>query len=126
MPVELLMRIREATGSVAPQPDDRVRDEELACAEMVEAQFKAGFREPAMLQLLRSQGDSMRRLAETEGAMWQSEVITPAMEAGKQPDEILGIEFGDRMSALTESAVIAMYHLQQTRAWTGNSSKASR
>ena len=41
VPVELLMRIREATGSVAPQPDDRVRDEELACAEMIEAQFKA-------------------------------------------------------------------------------------
>ena len=120
VPVELLMRIREATGSVAPQPDDRVRDEELACAEMLETQVKAGFREAAMLQLLRAQGDSMRRLAETEGAMWQSEVIAPAMEAGKQPDEILGIEFGDRMSALTERAVIAMYHLQQTRAWTGN------
>ena len=60
VPVELLMRIREATGSVAPQPDDRVRDEELACAEMIEAQVKAGFREAAIQQLLRAQGDSMR------------------------------------------------------------------
>ena len=51
VPVELLMRIREATGSVAPQPDDRVRDEELACAEMLEAQVRAGFREAAILQL---------------------------------------------------------------------------
>ena len=32
VPVELLLRIREATGSVAPQPHDRIRDEELACA----------------------------------------------------------------------------------------------
>jgi len=120
VPVELLMRIREATGSVAPQPHDRVREEELVCAEMIEAQVKAGFRDAAIQQLLRAQGDSMRRLAETEGAMWQSEVINPGVEAGKRPDEILGIEFGDRMSALTEQAVIAMYHLQQTRAWTGN------
>ena len=120
VPVELLMRIREATGSVAPQPDDRVRDDELACAEMIEAQVKAGFRETAMLQLLRAQSDGTRRMAETESAMWQSEVIGPAMEAGKQPDEILGVDLGDQMSALTERSVIAMYHLQQTRAWTAN------
>ena len=37
-----------------------------------------------------------------------------------RPDEILGGDFGDRMSALTERSVIAMYHLQQTRAWTAN------
>ena len=36
VPIELLMRIREATGSVAPKPDDRVRDDELACAEMID------------------------------------------------------------------------------------------
>ena len=120
VPIELLMRIREATGSVAPQPDDRVRDDELACAEMIAAQVKAGFRETAILQLLRAQGEGMRRMAETESAMWQTEVIGPAVEAGKQPDEILGVDLGDQMSALTERAVIAMYHLQQTRAWTRN------
>ena len=32
-------------------------------------------------------------------------MITPALEAGKGPDEILGIEFGDRMSVLIERAV---------------------
>jgi adenylate cyclase len=70
--------------------------------------------------LLRAQGDGMRRMAETESATWVTEVIAPAMERGMRPDEILGIEFGDRMSALTERAVIAMYHLQQARAWTSN------
>ena len=83
MPVELLMRIREVTGSVAPQPEDRVRDDELACAEMIAAQVKAGFRETAMLQLLRAQSDGTRRMAETESAMWQSEVIGPA-HGGRQ------------------------------------------
>ena len=86
------------TGSVAPQPDDRVRDDELACAEMIEAQVMAGFRETAMLQLLRAQSDGARRMAETESAMWQTEVIGPAMEAGKQPDEILGVDLGDQMA----------------------------
>ena len=120
VPVDLLMFIREAAGYAAPRPDDRIRDEELPYVEMMEGEIKAGFRPSAIQRLVRAQGDSMRRMAETESAMWQSEVIEPAVRAGKRPDEILGIDFGDRMSLLTERAVVAMYHLQQTRAWTGN------
>jgi adenylate cyclase len=120
VPVQLLMLIREAAGSSAPLPIDRIRDEELPYAEFIEAQVKAGFRPAAIQQLLRVQGDSLRRMAETEAAWWESEVITPAVEAGKRPDEILGIDFGDRMSVLGEQALLGMYHLQQTQAWTAN------
>ena len=120
VPVELLMLIREAAGSPAPLPENRIRDEELPYAEFIEAQFKAGFRTAAIQQLLRVQGDSLRRMAETESAWWVSEVITPAMEAGKRPDEILGLDFGDRMSVLAEQALMGMYHLQETQAWTAN------
>ena len=42
----------------------------------------------------------------------------PALRAGKRPDEILGSEFGDRVSDLMERAIVAMYHLQQGQAWT--------
>ena len=118
VPVELLLSIREATGAVAPGPDDRVRDAELPYVAMIEGQLDGGFRSAAIQQLIRAQGDSMRRIAETESATWISEVIEPATRAGVRPDEILGVDFGDRMSVLTEQAVIAMYHIQQTRAWT--------
>ena len=47
-----------------------------------------------------------------------SDEVRPAMEAGKRPDEIFGIEFGDQMAAMMERAITAMYHLQQTQAWT--------
>ena len=120
VPVELLMLIREAAGSAAPVPEDRVRDEELPYAEFIAAQFKAGFRPAAIQQLLRVQGDSLRRMTETEAAWWTSEVIIPGMEAGERPDEILGLDIGYRLSGLAEQALIGMYHLQQTQAWTGN------
>lgn len=118
VPVALLMAVREAAGSIAPRPDDAVRDEELAYVDLIEGQFKAGFRPAAIQQLIRAQGDSMRRVAETESAMWVSEVIEPAIRAGKRPDQVMGDEFGDRHAVLIENAVIAMYHLQQSRAWT--------
>ncbi len=119
-PIELLLYIREAAGSVAPTPDDRMRDEELPYAAMIETAVNGGLHAAAIQQLIRVQGDSMRRLAETESAIWQAEVILPAVQAGKRPDEVVGGEFGDRMSVQIEQAVIAMYHLQQARAWTAD------
>ncbi len=119
-PVQMLLFIREASGSMIPTPDDRIRDEELPYAEWIKAAIGAGFEPDAIQRMIRVHGDSMRRLAETEAAMWQSQVIEPATRRGLRPDEILGAEFGDRMSALTERSVVAMYHLQQTRAWTDN------
>jgi len=120
MPVELLMLIREAAGSPPPLPGDRIRVEELPYAEFIGAQVEAGFRPAATQQMLRVHGDSLRRIAETEASWWESEVIGPGMAAGQRPDEILGIEFGDRMSVLSERAIMAMYHLRQGQAWTVN------
>src|SRR6478609_3895583 len=118
--VELLMFVREASGSIAPHPDDRIRDEELVYVDLLELGIRAGIRPAAMQQMVRTQADSMRRIAETESVMWQAEVIGPAMARGMRADEILGDQLGDRMSALTERAVLAMYHLQEARAWTDN------
>jgi adenylate cyclase len=120
LPVELLMFVREATGSIAPHPDDRLRDEELVYVDLLETGIGAGIRPGAMQQMVRTQADGTRRIAETESVMWQTDVVGPAIERGLRPEEILGDPLGDRMSALTERSVIAMYHLQQGRAWTRN------
>ena len=120
VPIELLQFVREAAGSPTPLPTDRVRDAEGPYVEWLETAIKGGIRPGALRGLVRAQGDSMRRIAETEASMWQTEVIDPATAAGTRQDEVLGNEFGDRMSALSEQVVIGMYHLQQTRAWTGN------
>ncbi len=118
VPVGLLMLIREAAGSAAPVPDDLVRDEELPYTEFIKAQVKAGFRPAAIERYLRVKGDSLRRITETETDWWNSEVIAPAMAAGKRPDEILGVDFANRMSMLAEQALMGMYHLAQMQAWT--------
>ena len=117
-PVQLLMLIREAAGSPAPSPDDLIREEELPYAGFIAAQAEAGFSPAATEHLLRVQGDGLRRMAETETAWWKGEVIMPAAEAGKRPDEILGVDLAHRMSVLAEQALIGMYHLQQKQAWT--------
>ena len=120
VPLELLTVIREAIGSAQPSPDDRLREDEMAIVPFIELQVSTGFRRTAIERLLRVHGDSTRRMAETEGAWWNSEVIEPAMAAGKGPEEIANAELSDLIAPLAEQAVLAMYHAQQARAWTAN------
>ena len=120
IPLELLMVVREAIGMAPPSPDDRLREDEVAIVPFIELQLAEGFRPAGIERLLRVQGDSIRRITEQEGAWWHSEVIEPALAAGKSPDDVGHAELSDRISPLAEQSVLAMYHAQQTRAWTAN------
>jgi class 3 adenylate cyclase len=120
MPLELLMVIREAIGMAQPSPDDRLREDEMRIVPFIELQVAEGFRAAAIERLLRVQGDGTRRITEQEGAWWNSEVLAPAMAAGKGPEEIGKSDLADRIAPLSEQAVLAMYHAQQARAWTAN------
>ena len=119
VPLELLTAIREATGSTPPSPDDRMRNDELLVVPFLQLQIEAGFRRTSIDHLLRVHGDSTGRMTEAEGAWWSSEVIEPALAAGKSPDEIANVEFANRSTPLAEQAMLAMYHAQQARVWTG-------
>jgi adenylate cyclase len=120
VPLNLLTLIREVAGSAAPDPDDRVREEEMAVADFVAAQVKAGFRPIAIERLLRVQGEALRRMAETEADWWQSEVIAPAIAAGGDAEMLGADDFATELSTLAERSIIATYHAQQAHAWTGN------
>jgi adenylate cyclase len=120
VPVSLLMVVREAAGSAQPSPEDLVRDNELTIASFLEAQIAAGFRPAAIERLMRVQGESLRRIAETEADWWRSEVMEPAAAAGVRPDDMSNTELSMKLASLSESAVLAMYHSQQMHAWTGN------
>jgi class 3 adenylate cyclase len=66
------------------------------------------------------EGDSTRRITEQEAAWWTSEVMEPAIASGTLSDSFTMAELSNRISPLAEQSVLAMYHAQQTRAWTAN------
>lgn len=120
VPLELLTAVREAIGSPEPSPDDLLREDEMAVVPFLELQVTAGFRLTGIEQLLRAYGDNTRRIAEAEGTWWNSQVVEPALAAGKGPEDVAAAEFADRSTPLAEQAVLGLYHAQQARAWTGN------
>jgi adenylate cyclase len=120
IPVELLMVIREAVGFAEPQPEDRLRENELQIVPLVEAQICEGFRLTVIERWLRMYGDSLRRIAETEVDWWHTEVELPLLKSGMTPAEM--IEAADsrvaqRIAPYLDQTILAMYHGHQEHTW---------
>ena len=120
LPMPLLSVIREALGLPEPDPEDLVREDELAVAEVVSFQLAHGHRAEVIERSLRVYGDALRRIAETETDAYRSEVVEPLLETGMTQGEMLDAQavFGSHMGPLIERALLAIYHRQQERSWT--------
>jgi adenylate cyclase len=122
VPLNLLIAARETAGGVTPAPGDRVRDGELPVVNLLEFQLAHGFRPITLERHLRVIGDSLRRIAETSGDAWRSDVLDPLFSAGLSGAEI-GAASGEvsaGMTALDEQALLAIYRAHQARVWTAN------
>jgi class 3 adenylate cyclase/DNA-binding transcriptional MerR regulator len=120
VPIELLMVVREAAGGSVPSPDDKIQESELPTIAFMEIQHKEGFRQEATERLLRVQGESLRRIAESEAAWWRSEVIERGFALGRTVDEIASERLTETISPATEASVQALYRAHQAREWTSN------
>jgi len=122
IPIGILATTREALGGLPPGPDDQVRQSELAVLPLVQLQHELGFQDRAIEQALRVYGDSLRRIAETEAEWFRSEIIEPMLAKGMTEDEVgrFAAEVGPRLTDVSDQAVIAIYHGQQSHSWLAN------
>jgi adenylate cyclase len=120
IPLELLMVVREAVGFAAPRPEDHVREDELSVVSTIQLQLAKGFRPVVIERWLRVYGDSLRRIAETQAAWWDSEVEMALLASGMTEAEMLQAQadLGSQVAPLTEQALLAIYRGQQEHAWT--------
>jgi adenylate cyclase len=122
IPLDLLLVVREAMGFAQPQPDDRIRADELEVVPLVKLQLEHGFPSPLIERTLRTYGDSLRRVAETEAGWWRTEILEPLYASGKSPAEVgeLTARFASDYNVLSDRAMLGLYHGQQSNAWIKN------
>jgi adenylate cyclase len=123
LPLELLTVVREATGGAVPDPDDRMREDELEIVPALEEALRTGVSERSLSRLLRVLGDGLRRTAETQGASWRSDFMEPLLARGATVDDVVAasqtagqVEFDDKL----DRAILAVWHAQQAQSWTAN------
>jgi adenylate cyclase len=122
IPPELLSVVREAMGFALPDPDDRMREDELRVVPLIQALVSWGFPTPVVDRLLRVYGDSLRRISETETDRWRTYVAQPKLGAGMTDAEMheATLEFGAKLAPLLEQAILAIYHAHQEHTWSAN------
>jgi adenylate cyclase len=120
IPLELLTVVREAVGFAEPRPEDHVHHNELSVVPVIQLQLAKGFRPVVIERWLRVYGDSLRRVAETEAAWWNSEVEMALVASGMTEGEMLQAQadLGSQMTPLIDQALLAIYHGQQEHAWS--------
>jgi class 3 adenylate cyclase len=126
IPLELLKVVREAVGFAEPKPEEHVREDELSVVPVIELQISSGFRPVVIERWLRTCGDSLRRIAETETDWYRTEVVQPLLEAGMTEGEMMEAQtdLGSRMAPLTEQALLGIYHGQQEHVWSKSAVEA--
>jgi adenylate cyclase len=120
IPLELLMVVREAVGFAEPHPEDPVREDELSVVPTIERLLATGSRPVIIERWLRVCGDSLRRIAETEAAWWNSEVEMALLASGMTEAEMLQAQadLGSQLAPLIDQTLLAIYHGQQEHAWS--------
>jgi adenylate cyclase len=122
IPIDLLMVVREATGGAVPDPDARMREDELVIVPEIRQQLDTGIRPRSVERYLRVLGDGMRRLAETQGDAWRTDLMEPMLARGavvRDIEEVAGSEGPEELKTSSD-AILAVWHAQQAHAWGAN------
>jgi adenylate cyclase len=123
VPLNLLLIARETTGGAVPAPDDRMREDEHILVAYIGALLGSGISPRSVERQLRVMGDGMRRLAETQGDAWRSDLMEPMLAQGAsvRDIELASVTEGlPGLDASTDAALVATWHAQQAQAWGAN------
>ena len=114
--------MREAAGAPSPSRQDRLRELEADAIPAIQLQIEYGFRAEAIERALRAWGDSLRRMADVESALWATEVMAPLYASGSGLGDIgpRTAAFSNALQPLTAKEIIALYQGQQSHAWLKN------
>ena len=122
IPFEVLSAMREAAGAPSPSRQDQLRGLEADAIPAIQLQLEFGFKPQAIERALRAWGDSLRRMADVESALWASEVMAPLFASGGGLADIGArtAKFSNALQPLTARQIIALYQGQQSHAWLKN------
>ncbi|HEX2142288.1 MAG TPA: adenylate/guanylate cyclase domain-containing protein [Candidatus Limnocylindria bacterium] len=123
IPLDLLLVGREATGGALPSPDDRLREDEMVLVPFIETGLQSGLAARSVERQLRVLGDGMRRLAETQGDAWRTDIMDPLLAQGASVAEIERMATAENSpdaDLATDDAILAIWHAQQAHSWGVN------
>jgi class 3 adenylate cyclase len=118
-----IQRVHEAIGFEPPRPDDHPRANEPIMVGLARWLMSIGASESAVLRLFRVYADGLRKLAQAEAELFETEVETKLRTAGMNERQILdfGSDIGDKIISLLEGSIISIYRRHREHVWIEHS-----
>jgi class 3 adenylate cyclase len=123
VPFTLVRATEEALGFAPPRPDDRARGDDGRLVDVAKLFADVGASEAAILRLFRVYANSLRRIAQAEAELFESEIEGRLRSAGMTERQLmdLGNAFGERALSALEAALIAVYRRHREHVWIEHS-----
>jgi class 3 adenylate cyclase len=123
VPLSLVQGLHEGLGFAPPAADDRAREDDPQLIAVVRTFMSVGASESGTLRLVRVYADALRRLAQAEADLYESEIEGRLRDAGMDERQLLefGSNVGERIIALLEAALIAVYRRHREHVWIAHS-----
>jgi adenylate cyclase len=123
VPESLVERLHESIGFEPPNPHDRAGEDDLALLDVMELFRSVDVPEEAVVRLFAVYADAVRRLAKAEAELYEANIEERLRATGMTERELIefGTEFGNRVSAALERAVVMVYRRHRVHAWIEHS-----
>jgi adenylate cyclase len=116
----LVERLHGSVGFEPPDPHDRAGEDDLALLDVLDLFRSVGVPDEAVVRLFSVYADAVRRFAKAEAELYEANIEERLRTSGMNERELIefGTEFGSRVSAALEKAVVMVYRRHRVHAWT--------
>jgi class 3 adenylate cyclase len=123
LPESLVEQLHESIGFEPPNPEDRAGEDDLALLDVIELFRSVDVPDEAVIRLFAVYADAARRLAKAEAELYETNIEEHLRTSGMNERELIefGTDFGNRVSAALERALVMVYRRHRVHAWTEHS-----
>jgi adenylate cyclase len=116
-------RLHESIGFEPPNPHDRAGEDDLALLDIMALFRSVEVPDEAVIRLFAVYADAVRRLAKAEAELYEAKIEERLRASGRTERELIefGTDFGNRVSAALERALVMVYRRHRVHAWIEHS-----
>ena len=115
---EFVRDLVQANGYARPEPDDPIREDELAVFPLISAAAQI-FSHEELLRSARVYVDAIRRISEAEATLFENNIIPSFEKQGLDRVQAIDManQFGAMITPMQEQMIVTLYRRMQERRW---------
>jgi adenylate cyclase len=123
VPEPLVERLHESIGFEPPDPHDLAGEDDVALLDVMELFRSVDVPDEAVVRLFAVYADAVHRIAKAEAELYEANIEERLRASGMTERELIefGTDFGNRVTAALERALVMVYRRHRVHAWIEHS-----